>query len=136
MTEELKQVWVAAYLRNAHGDVLVRKRGAHCAIDPGFHGPPGGKVKWGETLNEALCRELDEETRLVALEWKLVQIYDTSKGICFLYQVLRWDGELTDEHGHGSWHWVDPAKLKEERVQGGLARWLGMDAPRCVEVLP
>ncbi|TQS73246.1 NUDIX domain-containing protein [Rhodobacteraceae bacterium] len=42
--------------------VLVRRRNPP---DAGLWGFPGGKVDWGETVSEAACRELREETGLI-----------------------------------------------------------------------
>jgi len=134
MSAGKKVVWTAAYLRRDDGTVLVRRRGQG-VIDAGMYGPPGGKLEVGETIEECLYRELEEETGLLGADAKLVQIYDTTRGVCFFYRVHWWEGDLTSEHGHGSWFWLRPEQIKDEPTQGGLAAWLGRETPGCVALL-
>ncbi len=54
---------VAAIIYNAEGRVLITKRPAHVHLG-GLWEFPGGKVDPGETDNEALLREIREETGL------------------------------------------------------------------------
>lgn len=50
-------VGICAVARDADGKVLLVKRG-----DSGTWALPGGTLEWGETLTEALPREVEEET--------------------------------------------------------------------------
>jgi 8-oxo-dGTP diphosphatase len=54
-------VGVAAVARDAEGRFLLIRRG-----DTGTWGLPGGTLEWGETLTEALARELEEEAGVAA----------------------------------------------------------------------
>ncbi len=56
------------------GRVLLVKRGAHPA--KGYWSIPGGKLRGGETLAEAVERELFEETGLRVQVGALVEVYE------------------------------------------------------------
>lgn len=60
--------------------------------------PPGGKVEFGETLEEALIREFKEETSLRVSAVKLMHVNEIIKpplhAIEFYYLVQREEGEL------------------------------------------
>ena len=101
------------------------------------HGPaagewsvPGGRVEWGETLAEAVVRELHEETAI--------------EGVCG--ELIGWVERMTDEHhfvildfavtvleavdptaGDDAVEaaWVPLARVSELRLVAGLAEFLG-----------
>ena len=138
MTDKL--VWTAAYLGRDDGAILVRERGP-TVMDAGMYGPPGGKVERGESIIQGLVREVREETGIVVADpfsCRLLEIYDCPHGVCFLYRVPSWTEPmhgLLVESGHGPWRWMQPADLVGERVQCGLARWLGQHAFGCRPML-
>lgn len=60
-------VGVSAVARTSDGRYLLIRRG-----DTGTWGLPGGTLEWGETLTEALGRELEEEAGVT--EYELVRV--------------------------------------------------------------
>ena len=83
-------VGVGAIIFNAQGKVFLAKRGYEASNDQGLWSWPGGEVEFGETLTEAIRRELLEEFDMV---------------IEPLYQIAAFDHLL---HG-GQEHWVSVA---------------------------
>jgi len=93
----------------------------------GFYSLPGGRVEFGESLQAALHREVDEETGLkieiVGLAgWREV-LPGASGGGHYLIMsfAARWLGGepvLNDEHD--DFKWLAPGPFGELRVTGGL----------------
>lgn len=82
----------------------------------GFWGRLGGKVRWGETLEEAAARELREETGLEA-EFTYKMLYHKRD---FLEQT----GKLLEHKLFVIMH-TDTVRGKLiERYEGGLNRWM------------
>lgn len=71
---EGKECVVGALIINRNSQVFVQKRSPDRHMFPGCWDIPGGHVEVGETLYEALTREIREETG-----WKLLRIVDIVK---------------------------------------------------------
>ncbi len=117
----------AAILRD--GKVLVVRRAR--APANGVFSLPGGVVETGETLTEAVKREIDEETALtiepVALAgYREVVARDGDDKVERHFVILpfaaRWiEGEPVLNEELSEWRWVDPAEVAALPTTPGLA---------------
>jgi 8-oxo-dGTP diphosphatase len=118
------QLAVSAVIFRAGKVLLVRR-----ARSPGkgFYSLPGGRVEFGESLQQALTREVDEETGLqidiVGLAgWREVLPTDAGGGhYVILSFAARWAARepvLNDEHD--DYTWLEPSQFGDLRLTGGL----------------
>lgn len=117
----------AAIIRG--GKVLVVRRARKPALS--LYTLPGGVVEAGETLHEAVAREIREETALeiapLALAGHREAIARDAQGrverhfviLCFAARWLSGEPVLNDELDDA--RWLDPADLAELRTTEGLA---------------
>ncbi len=96
--------FVLAAIFNDKGELLLQKRG-----DKKKWGLPGGVLELGETLEEALIREVKEETGLKIKPVSVVGIYtgpdynvtypngDLTQPVAVLFNVKVIGGKLTDK---------------------------------------
>ena len=107
------------------GKVLLVRRAR--SPGKGFYSLPGGRVEFGESLHQALVREVDEETQLeidiIGLAgWREVL---PSAGAGGHYLIMsfaaRWRANepvLNDEHD--DFKWLPPGGLGGLKLTGGL----------------
>ncbi|WP_368644435.1 Nudix family hydrolase [Castellaniella ginsengisoli] len=115
MTESKPYIRVAAGLIiDSRGRLLLGQRPEGKAW-PGWWEFPGGKIEAGETVEQALVRELDEELGIRATRvypW-VVHVHEYPKTIVELAfcQVAAWEGE---PHGREdqALDWVDPWEIR------------------------
>ena len=117
----------AAIVRD--GKVLVVRRARKPALN--LYTLPGGGVEIGETLSEAVVREVREETALavepVALAGEREVIVRDAQGkverhfviLCFAARWLNGEPVLNEELDDA--RWLDPAELAGLRTTEGLA---------------
>lgn len=94
---------VAAVIRNGYGKILLAQRPMNSSHLPGYWEFPGGKVEDGESAQQALVRELQEEISVTATKLTpLIQIpYSYNEKHVFLdvWEVNQYMGELTPLEG-------------------------------------
>ena len=91
---------VAAILYNTEGQILLQRRS-----DNGLWGLPGGSVEIGESVRDAIIREVREETGLKAEVLRLIGVYSDPQ-----MQIVRYpDGNVV--------HYI--SALLECRILGG-----------------
>jgi 8-oxo-dGTP diphosphatase len=107
------------------GKVLLVRRAR--SPGKGFYSLPGGRVEFGESLHQALAREVDEETGLridiVGLAgWREVLPSASGGGhYVILAFAARWkerEPVLNDEHD--DFKWLGPAAFGDLKLTGGL----------------
>ena len=106
-------------------DILLVRRARSPA--KGFYSLPGGRVEFGETVHEAVHREIDEETALqiqiVGLAgWREV-VPGTSGGGHYLILsfAARWiSGEPVLNEELDDFRWLKPDAIDDLQVTGGL----------------
>jgi 8-oxo-dGTP pyrophosphatase MutT (NUDIX family) len=91
---------VSAVIFDRRGRLLLQQRS-----DGGQWGLPGGSVEIGESLRDAVIREVSEETGLTVVPGRLIGMYSSPA-----FQIVRYpDGN--------AWHYVNACF--ECRVRGG-----------------
>jgi 8-oxo-dGTP diphosphatase len=100
------------------------------------HGPaqgewsiPGGRVEWGETLAEAVVREVEEETGITTACAELVgwveRISDTHHQVILDYLVVPLDfPDLVAGDDAAEAAWVPLSEVADLRLVDGLAEFL------------
>ena len=107
----------ACALLDADGRVLIAERPPGKAM-AGLWEFPGGKVEDGETPEQTLIRELQEELGIVVREACLAPLTFASHAyaefhlLMPLYVCRRWEGTVTARH-HTKLAWVRPNKLRD-----------------------
>ena len=114
----VKTVFVAACaLVDPDGRVLIAQRPEGKPM-AGLWEFPGGKVETGETPEQSLIRELEEELGIVVKEACLAPLTFASHSypdfhlLMPLYICRRWEGTVTAREGQ-SLKWVRPNRLRD-----------------------
>lgn len=98
-----------------NGKVLLVKRADTKKIDPGVYSGIGGKVEPGESLYDALIREVEEETRIK--EFESIKVYSVTQHpypptdcewINVYFNVKIKEQVRIPESDEGKFDWIDP----------------------------
>src|SRR5690348_11607858 len=126
-----------------HDDrVLIVRRGRPPAH--GLYTLPGGVVELGETLEEAVIREVREETGLAIAPLQLVGFREAiardsagriERHFVILPFAARWiEGEISLSEELAEAHWRKPVELADLKTTEGLAQIVA--AAECVAAAP
>lgn len=115
-------------IKNENDEILILKRHPKSRTDPEMWELPGGKVESGEFFDEALVREIKEETNLdveVGDFAEAVQNDYSHKRTVQLIMYLdnvKGDVKISDEHT--DWMWADLEKIKTLEISTSLKKVL------------
>jgi len=108
---------VKVMIRNKEDSYLVLKRSPHSKANAGKWEMPGGKIDPGETFEEALLREVVEETSLeITLEHAVGMAETELSEKKIVYLILEGclaSGEVSLSSEHTEYAWVERSKLPE-----------------------
>ena len=106
---------VAAAIINKQGNLLIAQRPLDKHMG-GFWEFPGGKLEAGETVTDALCRELDEELGIQLLSWEslicIEHAYPETTVPLDVWIVRDFGGEAYGREGQAV-RWVAPNMLDQ-----------------------
>jgi len=113
VTERQFGLSVRALIRDEQGKLLLIRRSPNSKFFAGLWEVPGGKVEVGETFDQALIREVREETGLtVALEGLagVTEFFMESKNLSVvaLYMKTRL---LSEKRTQGTLQWLSPSQF-------------------------
>jgi mutator protein MutT len=106
---------------NSSGQVLILRR-AHTAYAQGSWCLPGGKVDYGETVEQAVAKELREETSLECKSAQFLFYQDSlpsepGRMHCInLYFQCSVSGELLMNPESSEWAWIGPEDLDKYEI--------------------
>jgi len=124
---------VGALLIAPAGKVLLGLRSPAKAVWPCHWDTIGGRVEGGESLDEALVREVQEEVGVTPTEFRLIatvrerapEVYGDAWH--FVYAVTGWQGgepaNICDEHTELKWFSVDEIRLLTNIVDPDYAHY-------------
>lgn len=115
---------VRVLLTDQDGKVLILKRSTESKTNPGKWELPGGKVNQEESFDQALVREVYEETNLkIALEHVIgasEQNLHIIRAVHIIMSGIIMEGELILSREHEGYAWVEVETLPDYE----LADWL------------
>jgi len=87
-----KEISVLAWIQDAYGNVLLVQQAAGKKL----WSLPGGKVRSGEAIKDALRREIREEIGLTVVSVRVIDLFDRPqrRGLAILFQTKLRKGKL------------------------------------------
>ena len=113
---------VPAIIRNSKGEILLGKRGKSAYLYYGYWGLPGGLIEYGETVEQAIKRELKEELGVdskvikygkpfMNLPTKEIPVQDLSIPV---YCKIKGEPQPKDETSEV--RWFKPSEIKKMKL--------------------
>ena len=119
------------------GKFLVVFKNNREDINPNTFDIPGGRIKFGEKPEDALKREVMEESglkiRLLGITdvWTFIEGENFQLvGITYICEALTSEVKLSFEHS--SFEWVDP---KNKAIMGKYPKWLANSIKRALKIV-
>jgi len=103
---------IVALILEHKGKILAEKRKQSKSTTPGAVIFPAGHVEDGETREQALCREMEEELGIRIHNPQLVHTADfdcEEKQRIFWYKCERWEGEIQTNEAN-ELLWISPSE--------------------------
>lgn len=109
------RVIVSALFTKTTGEILVARQ-----LKENKYTTPGGKVEEGESLIDALKREVAEETSLKVLSADLFCYIEATSKLIVVYNIRDYIGEpqQTEPNKHGLWVWKHLDKIHHCVTEG------------------
>lgn len=100
-----------AYIKGPNDTILMGKRN-----DTGLWTNPGGHVEKDECPMVALAREVEEETGLIAKDFKLIKcVYKKEKNLLLYIFEVKTSGEIDTSNDPDNecdhWYYIDPISV-------------------------
>lgn len=120
MNNQRITIVTSAFIPNSHGQFLFAKRADDDSFLPGFWELPGGKAEFGESVTDAVKREIQEEVGLIIdpLVVGAVRDYmhESDKNrqyveLFFVSDSIK-DQSVTLSHEHSDFRWITFGEAK------------------------
>lgn len=117
---------VRGIIRNENDEILLVKRHPKSRTDPEKWELPGGKVEKGEFFDEALIREIKEETDLNCKIGDFAEAvqndYTHKRTVQIMMYLEDVSGSVKISDEHTDWMWADSEKIKELEISTSLKK--------------
>jgi len=102
-----------AIIKNKEGKYLILMKSSKEDINPDTFDIPGGRLEFGEKPEEAVVREVAEETGLKVKPLKVFEAWTFTKedfqlfGVNYLCELVGGEVKLSPEHNDANWYSYD-----------------------------
>ena len=115
-------------IKNENDEILILKRHPKSRTDPEMWELPGGKVEAGEFFDDALVREIKEETNLDAEVGDFAEAvqndYSHKRTVQLIMYLDNAKGDVKISDEHTDWMWADLKKMKTLEISTSLKKVL------------
>lgn len=124
---------LAAYalLQNCEGKFLLLRRSADSKTNARRWEPPGGKIEPGERFDEALRREVFEETGLQIAVSRLLGAVDFElpaiKVACLIMEGHLTSGDIRLSNEHDAYRWLRLQEVRQADLATQFRRYFSSD---------